>query len=45
MQAYSFPPMQRFMKGNPIVDFEPPSKTFSPMQLVEEEIHKPLYNS
>jgi hypothetical protein len=45
MQASSLPPMQRFVKGNPIVDFQPPTKTFSPMQLVDEETHEPLYNS
>ncbi len=45
MQASSLLPMQRFVKGNHVVDFQPPSQTFSPMQLVEKETHKPLYSS
>jgi hypothetical protein len=45
MQGYFLPLMQRFVKGNPIVDFQPPTKAFSPMQLVDEETHKPFYSS
>jgi len=45
MQASSLLPMQRFVKGNHVVDFQPPSQAFSPMQLVEKETHKPLYSS